>query len=68
MEGLPPLKEGEEEEDEEEAPTDEQIDNEIYETDADACSSTQLKMNVTMPPPSVLIDEPDMDLQIIEPE
>jgi DNA-directed RNA polymerase II subunit RPB1 len=68
MEGLPPLKEGEEEEDEDEAPTDEQIDNEIYETDADACSSTQLKMNVTMPPPSVLIDEPDMDLQIIEPE
>jgi DNA-directed RNA polymerase II subunit RPB1 len=68
MEGLPPLKEGEEEEDEEEAPTDEQIDNEIYETDADACSSTQLKMNVTMPPPSVLIDEPDMDLQIIEAE
>ena len=68
MEGLPPLKEGEEEEDDEEAPTDEQIDNEIYETDDDPCSSTQLKMNVTMPPPSVLIDEPDMDLQIIEAE
>jgi hypothetical protein len=67
MEGLPPLKEGEEEE-EEEAPTDEQIDAEIYETDADACSTTQLKMNITMPPAGVFIEEPDMDLQIIEAE
>ena len=69
MEGLPPLKEGEgDDEDEEEAPTDEQIDAEIYETDADLCSSTQLKMNITMPPAGVFIEEPDMDLQIIEPE
>ena len=68
MEGLPPLKEGDDDEDEEEAPTDEQIDAEIYETDTDLCSSTQLKMNITMPPAGVFIEEPDMDLQIIEPE
>lgn len=69
MEGLPPLKEGEgDDEDEEEAPTDDQIDAEIYETDTDLCSSTQLKMNITMPPAGVFIEEPDMDLQIIQAE
>ena len=66
MEGLPPLEGSEEDEDEE--PTQEQIDSELYVDPNDACSTAQLRMNVAMPPATSLMEEPDMELQIIQEE
>jgi DNA-directed RNA polymerase II subunit RPB1 len=66
MEGLPPMPDTIEEE--EEAPTQEQIDAELYLDPADKCATTQLSMNVMMPPAATLMEEPDMELQILEDE
>ena len=66
MEGLPPMPDTIEEE--EEAPTQEQIDAELYVDPADKCASTQLSMNVMMPPAATLMEEPDMELQILAEE
>lgn len=67
MKGLPPMADTIEEE--EEGPTQEQIDSELYVDPADVCSSTQLRMNVTMPPAATLMeDEPEMQLHILEAE
>ena len=69
MEGLPPLAESDQYEDEEaEAPTQEEVDAELYVDPNDVCSSTQMKMNVTMPPAATLMEEPDMELHILEGE
>jgi DNA-directed RNA polymerase II subunit RPB1 len=64
MEGLPPMENTVEEEDE--APTQEQIDAELYSDSRDACSSAQLRMNMMMPPAATLMEEPDMELQVIQ--
>ena len=67
MKGLPPMPETLEEE--EEGPTQEQVDSELYTDPSDICSSTQLRMNVTMPPAATLMeDEPEMQLHILEAE
>ncbi len=67
MNGLPPLKEGEEyqEEDEEEA-TREEIDEALFTSETDPCSTASLKMNISLPPATAVLDEPDMDVQILE--
>ena len=67
MEGLPPLPESDQYEDDE-GPTQEQVDAELYRDPNDVCSSTQMRMNVMMPPAATLMEEPDMELQILESE
>ena len=52
-------------EDEEEGPTDEQIENELYEDSNDICSKTNLRMNITMPTSAVLVEEPDVELVVL---
>jgi DNA-directed RNA polymerase beta' subunit len=69
MEGLPPLAESDQyDEEEAEAPTQEEVDAELYVDPNDVCSSTQMKMNVTMPPAATLMEEPEMELHILEGE
>ena len=63
QENLPPVPEYEEEE---EGPTEEQIENELYEDANDICSKTRLRMNVTMPTSAVLVEEPDVELVTLE--
>jgi DNA-directed RNA polymerase II subunit RPB1 len=67
MEGLPPLPESDQYE-EDEAPTQEQVDAELYRDPNDVCSSTQMRMNLMMPPAATLMEEPEMELQILEGE
>ena len=67
MEGLPPLPESDQYEDDE-APTQEQVDAELYRDPNDVCSSTQMRMNLMMPPAATLMEEPEMELQILEGE
>ena len=62
---LPPLEE-EEEEDDDEAPDEEQIEDELYESEADKCATTNLRMNVVMPQETILIEEPDVDILVSE--
>lgn len=63
QENLPPVPEYE---DEEEGPTEDQIENELYEDANDICSKTRLRMNVTMPTSAVLVEEPDVELVTME--
>ena len=65
QEGLPPVDE-EEEEEEEYEPTQEDIDDALYESSADKCAATNLKLNVTLPQESTRIEEPDVDLMMID--
>jgi hypothetical protein len=53
-------------EEEEAGPTEEQIESELYETADDICSKTRLRMNVQMPSSAVLMDEPDVELVVLE--
>ncbi len=53
-------------EEEEAGPTEEQIEAELYETADDICSKTRLRMNVQMPTSAVLMDEPDVELVVLE--
>ena len=64
QEGLPPM-EGYDEEDDAEL-TQEQIDKALYEDENDMCSSARLRMNITMPNPSKVVEEPDMDVVVID--
>ena len=66
QEGLPAAT-GLEEEDTE-APTQEQIDAELSEDKTDICSTARLRMNVAMPPSAVLMEEPDIEITIMQPE
>jgi len=68
--GLPPTEEGEEEEEEPEpdAPTQEQINAELYEGGEDLCSTARLRMNVTMPQMSSIIEEPDVEIALLDEE
>ena len=65
QQGLPPLEEGEEEEYE---PTEQEIENELYEDANDRCNLTNLKINVTLGQEVVKISEEDIDLDIIDEE
>ena len=46
--------------------TQEQIDKALYEDENDMCSSARLRMNITMPNPSKVVEEPDMDVVVID--
>ena len=63
QENLPPVGDIEEEE---EGPTDEQVEEELYEDSGDICSKTRLRMNITMPTEAVLVNEPDVDMIVLE--
>ena len=63
QENLPPVPTLEEEE---EGPTDEQVEDELYEDAGDMCSKTRLRMNITMPTEAVLVNEPDVDMVVLE--
>jgi DNA-directed RNA polymerase II subunit RPB1 len=64
QEGMPPLEEGEEEEDEE--LTREEAEQALYEDETDICSSARLRMNVSLPNTTTITDEPDMEVVIME--
>jgi DNA-directed RNA polymerase II subunit RPB1 len=63
QEGLPPV-EGEEEEDE--GPSQQQIDEAIYEDENDLCSSAHLRMNIAMPNGNKILEEPDVEIDVID--
>ena len=62
QEGLPVV----EEEEEEYEPTQENIEEEIYQDPNDRCATTNLKLNVTLPEGAELIEEPDVELTLLE--
>jgi len=63
QENLPPVATLEEEE---EGPTDEQVEDELHEDADDMCSKTRLRMNITMPTEAVLVNEPDVEMVVLE--
>jgi DNA-directed RNA polymerase beta' subunit len=62
QEGLPPM---DVEESEDEGPTQEQIDKELYEDQNDICATTRLRMNVAMPAAATIGEEPDVEWAIM---
>jgi hypothetical protein len=52
-------------EDEDEGPTQDQINAELHENQDDMCSTARLRMNVTMPKKAVLMEEPDVEIKIM---
>jgi len=67
QEGLPPVEDDEDEDAEDEyEPTQEDIEDALYESSADKCAATNLKLNVTLPQESTRIEEPDVDLVTLE--
>ena len=62
QEGMTPL---EGFEDEDEGPTQDQIDAELHEDQNDICSTARLRMNVTMPKKGVIMEEPDIEVTIM---
>jgi DNA-directed RNA polymerase beta' subunit len=65
LQGLPPTEEGEEEEEGAEL-TQSMINSELYEDSNDACATTQLRMNITIPGDIPIMEEPDGELTILE--
>jgi len=66
QEGLPPIKEGEEDEDDY-VPTEDDIENELYESMEDKCSLANLKLNVTLGTHTMMdLDEPDVDVIVVD--
>ena len=63
QENLPPVADLEEEE---EGPSDEQVEDELFEDSGDICSKTRLRMNISMPSEAVLVNEPDVDMVVLE--
>jgi len=66
QEGLPPLEESEENEDYD--VTEDQIEDELYETADDKCAAVNLRMNVQLPQESALLQEPDVEFTTIDEE
>jgi DNA-directed RNA polymerase beta' subunit len=62
QEGMTPL---EGFDDGDEGPTQEQIDAELHEDQNDVCSTTRLRMNVTMPKKGIIMEEPDIEISIM---
>jgi DNA-directed RNA polymerase II subunit RPB1 len=62
QEGMTPL---EGFEDDDEGPTQDQINAELHEDQDDMCSTARLRMNVTMPKKAVLMEEPDVEIKIV---
>jgi DNA-directed RNA polymerase II subunit RPB1 len=65
QEGMPASEEAEEEE-QLQGLTQEQIDAAIYEDRDDPCSTARLRMNMAMPGASVLVEEPDVDVEFLD--
>lgn len=65
QEGLPPVEEGEDEEDDY-VPTQENINEALYETADDKCAAINLKLNVALPQETTRIEEPDIDMYTID--
>jgi len=63
QQGLAPVAELDEEGGEE--PTDEQVDDLLYEDEDDLCSTARLRMNMALPNKSVILEEPDVEIQIM---
>ena len=59
--GLPPT-EQDEDEDDEEAPTQEDIDRELYTDPDDLCNSTRLRVNMTLPAAGTILEEADVEI------
>jgi hypothetical protein len=55
-----------EEEEEDYVPTEENIEEELGEEKTDKCSATNLKLNVTLPQGTHTIEEPDVELILLE--
>ena len=55
-------------EDEDEGPTQSQINSELHEDQDDICSTARLRMNVTMPQKAVLMEEDDVEITILDAE
>jgi DNA-directed RNA polymerase II subunit RPB1 len=64
--GLPPAEGYDDEEDDVDEPTQEQIDQELYEDENDLCSSARLRMNVAMPKAVAMLEEPDVEIAVID--
>ena len=64
QEGLPPV-EGQDEEDDD-GPSQKEIDEAIYEDDNDLCSSAHLRMNIAMPNGNKIMEEPDVEIDVID--
>ena len=64
QEGMTPLEGFEDEE----GPTQSQINAELYEDRDDICSTARLRMNVTMPQKAILMEEADVDITILDAE
>jgi len=62
QEGLPPM---DVEESDDEGPTQEQIDKELYEDHDDICATTRLRMNVAMPAAATIGEEPDVEWAVL---
>ena len=63
QEGMTPL---EGFEDEDEGPTQDQINAELHENEDDMCSTARLRMNVTMPQKGIVMDEADVEITIMD--
>jgi len=66
QEGLPPMQC--EDDDDAPEPTQQQINAELTEDQTDICSTARLRMNVAMPQKAVLMEEPDVEMMIIQEE
>ena len=64
QEGLPPVEEGEEEDDY--VPTDEQIEEELYESPDDKCNVANLRLNVQLPQETIMIQEDDVEMLVVD--
>jgi len=63
QEGLPPMEV--DDDDSVDAPTQDQIDAELYEDSNDICATTRLRMNVAMPAAGTTLEEPDVDWTVL---
>ena len=67
QDGLPPVEEGQDEGEEDDyAPTQENINEALYDTSDDKCSAANLKLNVALPQETTHIEEPDIDMYTID--
>jgi DNA-directed RNA polymerase beta' subunit len=66
QDGLPPM-EGYDD-DEDEGPTQEQIEQELYEDENDTCSTARLRMNTALPSAGAILEEPDVEMTILDEE
>jgi DNA-directed RNA polymerase II subunit RPB1 len=63
QEGLPP---SEIEDEDLDGPTQDQIDEAIYEDENDICSSAHLRMNIAMPTGNKILEEADIEIDVID--